>query len=117
MLNNYMCGGQQIQMVSGQAETYCRQYSGTEGVYTYTFEYQQRPECPVCGGEVTEMQEPSDETLEDFIEKLKAQPSVYVYLVVYDTPACLTYICSQSIEEPSTFCKREALILAKSARY
>lgn len=26
-------------------------YTGNEGVYTYTFKHEQRPDCPVCGGE------------------------------------------------------------------
>ncbi|KAE8227023.1 hypothetical protein CF319_g453 [Tilletia indica] len=26
-------------------------YTGNEGVYTYTFEHEKRPDCPVCGGE------------------------------------------------------------------
>ncbi|CAD6899380.1 unnamed protein product [Tilletia controversa] len=26
-------------------------YTANEGVYTYTFEHEQRPDCPVCGGE------------------------------------------------------------------
>ena len=73
----------------------CRTYSGTEGVYTYTFEYQQRPECPVCGGEVTEMEEAGDQTLEDFIEKLKARPSVYARIQIYLMRKTLTVSHSQ----------------------
>jgi ubiquitin-activating enzyme E1 C len=53
-----------------------RQYTGTVGVYTNTFEYQKKPECPVCGGEVTEMTAPGDQTLEEFIEGLKLRADV-----------------------------------------
>lgn len=52
------------------------QYSGTESPYTHTFQYEKKPDCPVCGGEVTEIMAPRDQTLEDFIEDLKARPTV-----------------------------------------
>lgn len=53
-----------------------RLYTGTDGIYTHTFESEKRPECPVCGGQVTEVTAPSDQTLEDFIEDLKARPDM-----------------------------------------
>lgn len=55
-----------------------RQYSGTESPYTHTFQYEKKPDCPVCGGEVTEITASRDQTLEDFIEDLKARPTVCV---------------------------------------
>ena len=45
-------------------------YSGNEGVYTYTYEYEKRPECPVCGGESKEVVVPREWTLENLIEHL-----------------------------------------------
>lgn len=30
-------------------------YTGNHGLYTYTFEHEKRPECPVCGGESREL--------------------------------------------------------------
>lgn len=55
-----------------------RQFSGTESPYTHTFQYEKKPDCPVCGGEVTEITASRDQTLEDFIEDLKARPTVCV---------------------------------------
>ncbi len=43
-------------------------YIGTDGVYTYTFEHEKRPECPVCGGEVIEVTVGHDWTLERLVE-------------------------------------------------
>lgn len=45
-------------------------YTGNESIYTYTFEHQQKPECPVCGGESTEVTRPQDSTLQDLIDYL-----------------------------------------------
>ncbi|EGU12679.1 NEDD8 activating enzyme [Rhodotorula toruloides ATCC 204091] len=45
-------------------------YTGNESIYTYTFEHQRKPECPVCGGEkVTVSQKPSN-SLQDLIDML-----------------------------------------------
>lgn len=47
-----------------------RMYTGNESIYTYTFEHQRKPECPVCGGEkVTVLQKPSN-SLQDLIDML-----------------------------------------------
>jgi NEDD8-activating enzyme E1 len=43
---------------------------GTDGVYSYTFQHEKRPECPVCGGEVREIEVPEDWTVEQFLESL-----------------------------------------------
>lgn len=43
---------------------------GTDGVYSYTFEHEQRPHCPVCGGDVLEVTVPKTWTVERFIESL-----------------------------------------------
>jgi ubiquitin-activating enzyme E1 C len=45
-------------------------YIGTEGVYTYTFEHEKRPECPVCGGEVMDVDVKPDWTLQELIDWL-----------------------------------------------
>ncbi|KAI5479028.1 ubiquitin-activating enzyme E1 C [Pseudohyphozyma bogoriensis] len=45
-------------------------YTGNESIYTYTFEHQQKPECPVCGGEAVEVSRPSTSTLQDLIDFL-----------------------------------------------
>jgi len=50
-----------------------RLYTGTDGVYTHTFESEKKPECPVCGGESKEISAPASQTLEDFLEDLKGR--------------------------------------------
>jgi ubiquitin-activating enzyme E1 C len=55
---------------------------GTDGIYSYTFEYERRPSCAVCGGEAfpVEVKDP-EMTLESFIEELVDKPGVYVISV------------------------------------
>ncbi|KAJ5173077.1 NEDD8-activating enzyme E1 catalytic subunit [Penicillium capsulatum] len=45
-------------------------YAGEEGVYTYTFEAEKKPDCPVCGNLARKMTVDPDMTLGDFIESL-----------------------------------------------
>ncbi|CAI7564251.1 unnamed protein product [Penicillium manginii] len=45
-------------------------YAGEEGVYTYTFEAEKKPDCPVCGNLARKMTVNADMTLGDFIESL-----------------------------------------------
>ncbi|GAA5998336.1 NEDD8-activating protein UBA3 [Rhodotorula paludigena] len=45
-------------------------YTGNESIYTYTFEHQKKPECPVCGGEKIAVQQKRDSSLQDLIDML-----------------------------------------------
>lgn len=54
-------------------------YTGNESIYTYTFEHQQKPECPVCGGESTEVTRPQESTLQDLIDYLLEKQDLYVF--------------------------------------
>ena len=45
-------------------------YSGDEGVYTYTFEHEQKPDCPVCGNTARSLNVDPGATLEEFIDSL-----------------------------------------------
>jgi ubiquitin-activating enzyme E1 C len=45
-------------------------YTGNESIYTYTFEHQKKPECPVCGGEAIEVSHDASSTLQDLIDFL-----------------------------------------------
>lgn len=45
-------------------------YSGDEGVYTYTFEHDQKPDCPVCGNIARSLTVDPTATLEEFINSL-----------------------------------------------
>ncbi|KAI9375485.1 hypothetical protein BJX61DRAFT_493910 [Aspergillus egyptiacus] len=49
-------------------------YAGEEGVYTYTFEAEKKPDCPVCGSLARKIHVKPEATLEEFIETLGEQP-------------------------------------------
>ena len=51
-------------------------YTGNEGLYTYTFEHQKKPDCPVCGNERVTMEVRKEITVEDFIEYLMEKQDV-----------------------------------------
>ena len=43
---------------------------GTDGIYSYTFEYEKRADCPVCGGEAIDLAISPDLVVEDLINML-----------------------------------------------
>lgn len=45
-------------------------YSGDEGVYTYTFQTEQKPDCPVCGSRAKDLMVNPNMTLQDFMDGL-----------------------------------------------
>ncbi len=45
-------------------------YSGDESVYTYTFEHEQKPDCPVCGNLARDLTVDPNSTLQEFIDSL-----------------------------------------------
>ncbi|KAL5364555.1 hypothetical protein BJX96DRAFT_157548 [Aspergillus floccosus] len=49
-------------------------YAGEEGVYTYTFEAEKKPDCPVCGNLARKMTVDPEMTLQEFIETLGERP-------------------------------------------
>ncbi|KAF5867068.1 hypothetical protein ETB97_006914 [Aspergillus alliaceus] len=49
-------------------------YAGEEGVYTYTFEAEKKPDCPVCGNLARNMTVDPDMTLEHYIDSLGDLP-------------------------------------------
>jgi ubiquitin-activating enzyme E1 C len=49
-------------------------YTGNDGIYTYTFEHQKKPECPVCGSEVSTVHLKPSMKIEEFIDWLKEKP-------------------------------------------
>ncbi|CAG8582938.1 13929_t:CDS:2 [Funneliformis caledonium] len=51
-------------------------YTGNEGLYTYTFDHQKKPDCPVCGNERVTMEISMEITVEDFIEYLKEKQDI-----------------------------------------
>lgn len=49
-------------------------YSGTSGIYTYTYQYFKKDDCPVCGNLARELDVDPNFTLQEFIESLAARP-------------------------------------------
>lgn len=78
-LNNYMCV-LSLPFLRLSLTALRRMYTGNESIYTYTFEHQRKPECPVCGGEkVTVSQNPSN-SLQDLIDMLLERQELCVPL-------------------------------------
>ena len=57
----------------GMVDTYMM-YSGNDGLYTYTFRHEQKPDCPVCGNTARPLAVKAAEKLEDLLESLAARP-------------------------------------------
>lgn len=53
-------------------------YAGNEGMYTYTFDYARRPDCPVCGSTSRTLSMHSTDTLERLVDLLRELPDMYV---------------------------------------
>ncbi|KAI9308711.1 hypothetical protein BJ944DRAFT_227497 [Cunninghamella echinulata] len=51
-------------------------YTGNDGVYTFTFEHQKKPECPVCGNASMTASFDPEMKLEDLIEWLQEKPDI-----------------------------------------
>jgi len=49
---------------------------GTDGVYSFTFEHEKKPDCPVCGGESVDFSISSELTVESLIEMLTERQSM-----------------------------------------
>lgn len=71
---------------------------GTEGIYSYTFEHEQRKDCPVCGAESLEMSISREMTVEHLMEMLTERQTMYVYMIVESLSSnCL----GRQIKKPS----------------
>lgn len=53
-------------------------YTGNDSIYTYTFEHQKKPECPVCGGEAVSISRPPKSTLQGLIDHLLERQDMQV---------------------------------------
>ena len=51
-------------------------YTGNDGIYTYTFEHQKKPDCPVCGNASMTAALNPDMTLTELMEWLQEKPDV-----------------------------------------
>lgn len=76
---------------------------GTDGVYSYTFEYEKRADCPVCGGEAIDLAISPDLMVEDLINMLVEKQDMCVRPVVLSTLK-MSYRCFcffSQIKKPS----------------
>jgi hypothetical protein len=66
---------------------------GTDGIYSYTFQHEQREDCPVCGDTSLEISISRDWTVENLIEMLEEKQgmcvSYYIAVVVFTNYAFL----------------------------
>ncbi|KAI9607035.1 hypothetical protein KEM48_001637 [Puccinia striiformis f. sp. tritici PST-130] len=53
-------------------------YNGNESIYTYTFEHQKKPDCPVCGGESVQITINKDWELQKLVDYLIERPDLTV---------------------------------------
>ncbi|EKM55508.1 uncharacterized protein PHACADRAFT_256177 [Phanerochaete carnosa HHB-10118-sp] len=51
---------------------------GTDSVYSFTFEHEKRPECPVCGGEAVDITISKDLTVDKLIETLIERQDIQI---------------------------------------
>ena len=63
--------------VSASGENYMM-YSGNEGVYTYTFKHERKPDCPVCSEsqQARPLATDLDMTLRDFLDQFRERPDM-----------------------------------------
>jgi hypothetical protein len=54
---------------------------GTDGVYSFTFQHEKRPECPVCGGEAVDLTISQELTVDKLIEMLVERQDMCVFLL------------------------------------
>lgn len=75
-------------------------YSGDEGVYTYMFEHEQKPDCPVCGNLARDLTVNPKITLAEFIESLGERAEAQLKKPTLRTEsASLYYQAPTSLEE------------------
>ena len=66
---------------------------GTDGVYSYTFEHERRPECPVCGGEALDLSISKELTVEQLIDTLVERQNMFVVDSIFGKAQLLMIYC------------------------
>jgi len=73
---------------------------GTDGVYSYTFEHEKKPDCPVCGGESFELSISSEKTVEQLIEMLTERQNMCVSFLPRLSSAALCFVALLILGSP-----------------
>ena len=74
---------------------------GTDGVYSYTFEHEKKPDCPVCGGESFELSISSELTVEQLIEMLTERQNMCVPFSFHFLSTTLIFFTPPALDFPS----------------
>ncbi|PLW46469.1 hypothetical protein PCASD_06302 [Puccinia coronata f. sp. avenae] len=53
-------------------------YNGAESIYTYTFQHEKKPDCPVCGGESIQISVSKDWDLQKLVDYLVERPDFQI---------------------------------------
>ncbi|RKP24979.1 hypothetical protein SYNPS1DRAFT_33086 [Syncephalis pseudoplumigaleata] len=77
-------------------------YMGNDGVYTHTFEYEKNPNCLVCGQMQLALDVHPMWTLEEWIDRLIADPSISIGKPSLRTPARSLYMQAPRALEEAT---------------
>jgi ubiquitin-activating enzyme E1 C len=90
-------------------------YTGNDGVYTYTFEHQKKPECPVCGTISIKIDIDPDMILEDFLDVLKEKPDTYGHIPFLDYESFI--LLTDKFLRPFSQLKKPSLRTATKSLY
>ncbi|KAI8351445.1 hypothetical protein EDC96DRAFT_518621 [Choanephora cucurbitarum] len=77
-------------------------YTGDAGIYTYTFEHQKKPECPVCGSEISTAELKPNMTVEELIEWLGEKPDAQLKKPSLRTATASLYMQAPKALEQAT---------------
>lgn len=77
-------------------------YSGDDGVYTYTFEHERKPDCPVCGNIMRTLVVNPNQTLQEFIDDLGERPEAQLKKPTLRTSSASLYYQSPPSLEAQT---------------
>ncbi|KAG8798197.1 hypothetical protein FRC19_001775 [Serendipita sp. 401] len=75
---------------------------GTEGVYSFTFEHEKKPECPVCGGETVNLEISKDMKVEELIEYLAEKQNIQIKKPSLSTSSASIYMQAPPVLERAT---------------
>lgn len=72
-------------------------YNGVDGVFTYTFEYEQKSTCAVCASNVFTYELGKDSKLQTLVENLADDPKLYLFFLSFVLLSLIVKPTSQAI--------------------